>query len=60
MLRLPAVLQIAERLEVPFHEVDAHNCVPCWVTSQKREYGARTIRPKIHKHLTEFLQVRYP
>ena len=45
---------------MPFHEVDAHNCVPCWVTSQKREYGARTIRPKIHKHLPEYLQVRPP
>ncbi|GBF93049.1 CPD photolyase [Raphidocelis subcapitata] len=40
---------------VPFHEVDAHNVVPVWVASDKREYGARTIRPKIHKALPEFL-----
>jgi deoxyribodipyrimidine photo-lyase len=32
---------------VPFHEVDAHNVVPVWVASDKREYGARTIRPKV-------------
>ena len=44
-------------MNVPFHEVDAHNVVPCWEASDKREYGARTIRPKIHKHLPEFLQV---
>jgi hypothetical protein len=24
---------VAERVEVPFHEVDAHNVVPCWVAS---------------------------
>ena len=52
--------QIAECLPVPFHEVDARNVVPCWVASEKREYGARTIRPKIHKHLPEFLVVRPP
>lgn len=40
---------------VPFHEVDAHNVVPVWEASDKREYGARTIRPKIHKALPEFL-----
>jgi len=43
---------------VPFHEVDAHNVVPCWEASPKREYGARTIRSKIHKHLPEFFKVR--
>ncbi|KIY94077.1 deoxyribodipyrimidine photo-lyase [Monoraphidium neglectum] len=44
---------------VPFHEVDAHNVVPVWSASDKREYGARTIRPKIHKALPEFL-CEYP
>ena len=39
------------------HEVDAHNVVPVWEASDKRETGARTIRPKIHKKLPEFLQV---
>jgi len=53
-----ALVQVTEALDVPFHEVDAHNVVPVWEASQKREYGARTIRTKIHKHLPEFLRVR--
>ena len=45
--------------------MDAHNIVPCWVASDKLEYAARTIRPKITKQLTEFLTefpavVRHP
>ncbi|XP_039123153.1 deoxyribodipyrimidine photo-lyase isoform X3 [Dioscorea cayenensis subsp. rotundata] len=40
---------------VAVHEVDAHNVVPLWVASQKLEYGARTIRGKIHKLLPEYL-----
>lgn len=38
-----------------FFQVDAHNIVPCWVTSPKLEYAARTIRGKITKLLPEFL-----
>jgi deoxyribodipyrimidine photo-lyase len=37
------------------HEVDAHNVVPVWEASDKQEYAARTIRPKINKRLAEFL-----
>ena len=51
-------VQVAEVLKVPFHEVDAHNTVPCWLASPKKETAARTIRPKIHKQLPEFLTVR--
>lgn len=29
--------------------------MPCWVASDKLEYGARTIRPKITKKLEEYL-----
>lgn len=54
------VVQVAEKLSIPFHEVDAHNVVPCWEASDKREYGARTIRPKIHRQLPEYLQVGSP
>jgi deoxyribodipyrimidine photo-lyase len=38
--------QVADNLPagVAFHEVDAHNVVPVWEASPKREYGARTIR----------------
>lgn len=44
---------------IPFCQVDAHNIIPCWVASEKLEYAARTIRPKIHKHLGSFL-TEYP
>lgn len=47
---------VAEKITVPFHEVDTHNVVPVWVASDKREYAARTIRPKIHRNLPEFLR----
>ena len=36
-------------------EVDAHNVVPCWVASDKKEYGARTIRKKINSKLDTYL-----
>lgn len=36
--------------------VDAHNIVPVWIASEKQEFSARTIRPKIQKFLDEFLQ----
>lgn len=49
--------QVADELTVPFHEVDAHNVVPCWVASDKRETGARTIRRKINDKLPEYLEV---
>jgi deoxyribodipyrimidine photo-lyase len=47
---------IAEKINIPFYEVDAHNIVPCWLTSPKQEFGAYTIRPKIHKLLPEFME----
>jgi deoxyribodipyrimidine photo-lyase len=48
--------KVGDAISVPFHEVDAHNVVPVWVASDKKEVGARTLRPKIHKHLPEFLR----
>lgn len=47
--------RVAGRLRVPFLQVDAHNIVPCWEASPKLEFAARTIRPKIHARLPEFL-----
>ncbi|CAB0005475.1 unnamed protein product [Nesidiocoris tenuis] len=41
--------------DIPLCEVDAHNIVPCWVASDKLEYGARTIRNKINNKLGEYL-----
>lgn len=46
---------VSNKLEVPLYEVDAHNIVPCWLASPKREYGAYTLRPKLHRALPEFL-----
>ncbi|XP_069991330.1 deoxyribodipyrimidine photo-lyase [Penaeus vannamei] len=40
---------------IPMCKVDAHNIVPCWITSDKQEYSARTIRKKIHDKLPKFL-----
>jgi deoxyribodipyrimidine photo-lyase len=49
---------LAKKIEVPFFEVDTHNIIPVWEASPKQEYGAYTIRPKIHRllqtYLTEF------
>jgi len=50
---------IAKLITIPFYEVDAHNIIPCWLTSPKLEYGAYTIRPKIRKLIPEFLE-EYP
>jgi deoxyribodipyrimidine photo-lyase len=36
-------------------EVDSRNIVPCRQASDKREYMARTIRPRIHRKLPDFL-----
>lgn len=47
--------EIAKQLDIPFFEVDAHNIVPCVFVSGKEEFAAYTIRPKVHKHLPEFL-----
>lgn len=44
---------------VSIHEVDAHNIVPVWKTSDKLEDYARTIRPKINKLLPEYL-IEFP
>src|SRR5512139_3867844 len=46
---------VVKAIGVPFREVDAHNIVPCWVASQKQEYGAYTLRPKLRKLLPEYL-----
>ena len=47
--------RVAESLACPLFEVDAHNIVPCWAASQKAEYGAYTLRPKLARLLPHFL-----
>ncbi|MCX7876805.1 MAG: deoxyribodipyrimidine photo-lyase [Melioribacteraceae bacterium] len=46
---------VADKIKIPFHEVDAHNIVPFHQVSNKLEFAAYTIRPKIQKLLPEFL-----
>lgn len=46
---------VSEHIDIPFYEVDAHNVIPCWVASPKREYGAYTLRPKVRRIVAEFL-----
>lgn len=47
--------QVAQRINIPFVQVDAHNIVPCRIASEKREYGAYTLRPKLRRLLPAFL-----
>ena len=47
--------QLASKIAIKMMEVDAHNIVPIHVASQKQEWGAYTLRPKIHRLLKEFL-----
>lgn len=46
---------VAKQISIPFYEVDAHNIVPCLYVSNKLEFAAYTIRPKIHRGLIEFM-----
>ena len=46
---------VAAKIGIPFFEADAHNIVPCWIASEKREYGAYTFRPKLRQLLTSYL-----
>lgn len=47
--------KVIEKIDIPFFTVDTHNIVPVWEASDKQEFGAYTIRPKIKKQLDEFL-----
>lgn len=44
-----------ERVQAPVAEVEANLVVPVDTVSDKREYAARTIRPKLHDELERFL-----
>lgn len=46
---------VLQHCRMPVFEVDAHNIVPCWLASDKREYAAYTIRKKIQRLLPRFL-----
>ncbi|BDP43217.1 deoxyribodipyrimidine photo-lyase [Deinococcus aetherius] len=46
---------LAGRLTVPFIQVESDAVVPVRTVSDKQEFAARTIRPRIHRHLERFL-----
>jgi len=48
--------EVAALVNSIIYEVDARNIVPCWEASNKKEYAAYTLRPKIHRALPEFLK----
>jgi len=46
---------VLKNVDIAVHEIDAHNIVPCRTVSDKQEYAAYTIRPKINRVLDEYL-----
>ena len=48
--------EILKNITIPFHEVDAHNIIPAFIVSQKEEFAAYTIRPKITKLSREYFE----
>ncbi len=48
--------QIAEKIDCPFSAIETDVVVPIRLVSDKEEYAARTIRPKIHRHWKRFIE----
>ncbi len=46
---------LSKSVKIAMIEVDSHNIIPVHVASQKQEWGAYTLRPKIHKLLPTYL-----
>lgn len=47
--------KLTEKVASPFYEVDSHNVISAWTVSDKKEYAAYTLRPKIKRVLDDFL-----
>ncbi len=47
--------QVLDKLSFPVYQVDTHNIIPVWKTSDKKEFAAHTIRRKINLLLDEYL-----
>lgn len=54
-LHKQAYAQMATTLSCRLFQVEGEAVVPVEVASDKAEYAARTIRPRIHRHLSDFL-----
>ena len=50
------VKESCEAAKIPLWQVDTHNVVPVWFAASARQVGARTLRPKVHKVVGDFLQ----
>ncbi|MBN2104044.1 deoxyribodipyrimidine photo-lyase [bacterium] len=48
--------KVCMNVSIPVADVDTHNIIPCRIASDKQEYAAYTLRPKIHRKLYEFLE----
>lgn len=46
---------LAKELNIPIIEVDTHNICPAFFITDKLEWGAYTLRPKIHRALPTYL-----
>lgn len=46
---------LGARVKCRLFEVEGEAVVPIEVASEKAEYAARTVRPRIHRHLADFL-----
>jgi deoxyribodipyrimidine photo-lyase len=47
--------KVNRELDINISLVDARNIIPCWYVSDKQEFAAYTMRPKIKRKLAEFL-----
>lgn len=47
--------RVARRARIPVVQVEGDVVVPAEIASSKEEYGARTLRPRIKRHLERFL-----
>lgn len=54
--QLAWVRTLKDKLNSAFFTVDAHNIVPVWVASDKEEWAAYTLRPKLYRLLPEYLE----
>jgi deoxyribodipyrimidine photo-lyase len=40
-------IAVARKINIPFHEVDAHNIIPAWLVSQKQEFKLTLTAPRV-------------
>jgi len=49
------VNNVKAKINISMFEVDAHNVIPAFYVTNKQEWGAYTLRPKVHKLLDKYL-----